>query len=323
MDHDKPGYMSRDCTLFVDDDGKGYFVSASNENYDLHLYLLSEDYLAIESRAALLFEGGHREAPAVFKRNGVYFLLTSGATGWDPNQAQYATSTSLTSGWSNMQNVGDGNTFYSQSTYVQAVEGSQGTQYLYLGDRWAGAWDGRVNDSSYVWQPISFPTDTSMSMSWSNNVQIDVAQGTVSGSVDGFMLVNKNSGMLLSVDGPADENSSDLVQNEAGTASGEVWRFNYDGAGYFGIANAAGDKVIDVPDESTEPGVHVHLWDDNGGDHQVWRLIDIGNGEYRVMNKKSGLVLGVSGASAEAAATIEQQDDSGGDEQIWSIGVAE
>ena len=222
-----------------------------------------------------------------------------------------------------MQNVGDGNTFYSQSTYVQAVEGSAGTQYLYLGDRWAGAWDGRVNDSSYVWQPISFPTDTSMSMSWSNNVQIDAAAGIVSGSVDSFVLVNKKSGMLLSVEGSPTENSSDVVQNEAASASGEVWRFNYDGAGYFGIINDAGDKVIDVPDESTEAGVHVHLWDDNGGDHQVWRLVDIGGGEYRIMNKKSGLVLGVSGASTEAAAAIEQQTDAGGDEQIWSISVAD
>jgi hypothetical protein len=323
MDHDKPGYMSRDCTLFVDDDGKAYFVSASNENYDLHLYLLSDDYLSIEDRAALLFEGGHREAPALFKRNGVYFLLTSGATGWDPNQAQYATSTSLTSGWSNLQNVGDGNTFYSQSTYVQAVEGSAGTQYLYLGDRWAGAWDGRVNDSSYVWQPILFPTDTSMSMSWSNNLQIDAAAGSVSGSVDAFVLSNKKSNMLLCVEGSPTENSADVVQNAAGSASGEVWRFNYDGAGFFSITNDAGSKVIDVPDESTEAGVHVHLWDDNGGDHQVWRLIDMGAGEYRVMNKKSGLVLGVSGASTEAAADIEQQDDSGADEQIWSIRVAE
>lgn len=322
MDHDKPGYMSRDCTLFVDDDGQAYFLSASNENYDLHLYLLSDDYLSIDSRAALLFEGGHREAPALFKRNGVYFLLTSGSTGWDPNQAQYATSTSLTSGWSNMQNVADGNTFHSQSTYVQAIEGSQGTQYLYLGDRWAGAWGGRVNDSGYVWQPITFPTDTSMSMSWSNNVHIDAVAGAISGSVDAFSFVNRKSGMLLSVDGAPDENSSDIVQNEAGSATGAVWRLNYDGAGYFGITTDGGSKVIDVPDESTEPGTDVHLWDDNGGDHQVWRLIDVGQGEYRIMNKKSGLVLGVAGASTEAAAVVEQQEPSDGDEQIWTISVA-
>ena len=29
----------------------------------------------------------------MFKRNGVYFLLTSGATGWSPNQQKYSTAT--------------------------------------------------------------------------------------------------------------------------------------------------------------------------------------------------------------------------------------
>ena len=29
VDHDRPGYMSRDCSVFVDTDGKGYFISGS------------------------------------------------------------------------------------------------------------------------------------------------------------------------------------------------------------------------------------------------------------------------------------------------------
>jgi hypothetical protein len=75
------------------------------------LYRLSDDHLEAESNAELLFEGGHREAPALFKRGDTYFLVTSGATGRDPNQAKYATRKSLTSGWSSLQKVGDGSTF--------------------------------------------------------------------------------------------------------------------------------------------------------------------------------------------------------------------
>lgn len=322
MDHDRPGYMSRDCTLFVDDDGKGYFLSASNENSDLNLYLLSDDYLSVDSLAAVLFEGGHREAPALFKRGDTYFLVTSAATGWDPNQAQYATSTSLTSGWLSLQNVGNATTFYSQSTFVQAVEGSDGTQYLYMGDRWAGAWSGRVNDSSYVWQPIEFPTENSMTMSDFNTLDIDAAGGSVSGSVDVFSFVNKNSGMLMSVQGAASENSADVIQDAEGSASAAVWRLEYDGAGYFRIVNDDAGKVLDVPDESSEPGVGLHLWDDNGGDHQAWRPIDQGQGEYRIVNKNSGLYVGVSSGSMQVTAAVEQQSESGGDEQVWEIVVA-
>lgn len=118
--------MSRDCGLFVDSDNKAYFISASNENYDLNLYELSQDYLSIGRLVSILFPGGHREAPALFKRNGYYFLLTSGATGWSPNQAMYATSTALGSGWSAMTKVSDANTFYSQSTYVLPVQAARG-----------------------------------------------------------------------------------------------------------------------------------------------------------------------------------------------------
>ena len=39
------GYMSRDCTLFVDDDKCAYFISAARDNQDLHIYCLTEDYL--------------------------------------------------------------------------------------------------------------------------------------------------------------------------------------------------------------------------------------------------------------------------------------
>ena len=34
------GYMSRDCTLFVDDDGTGYFASSYRENTMMHIYRL-------------------------------------------------------------------------------------------------------------------------------------------------------------------------------------------------------------------------------------------------------------------------------------------
>ncbi|MBX6357241.1 MAG: family 43 glycosylhydrolase, partial [Micromonosporaceae bacterium] len=142
------GYMSRDITLFRDDDGTAYMISAANENADLHVYRLSADYLSVTSRVQRLWPGSWREAPAMFKRNGVYFLLTSGATGWSPNQQKYATATSVTGTWSGLQNVGDGTAFGSQTAYVLPVQGSQTTSYLYLGDRWAGAWGGRVYTSA-------------------------------------------------------------------------------------------------------------------------------------------------------------------------------
>jgi len=320
MDHGKPGYMSRDCGLFVDDDQKAYFISSTNENYDLNLYLLTADYLKVDKLAALLFKGGHREAPVIFKRSGTYFLLTSAATGWDPNQANYATSSSLTSGWSALKNVGDGNTFYSQSTYVLPIQGSgTSTAYLYLGDRWAGAWGGRVNDSTYIWQPITFPSATSMSMSWNNTIGIDTAAGTITGATRNFQLVNAKSGKALEVEGASSADGASVIQSPASTATNQQWGLKYDGAGYFNLSNVGSSKMLDVPDESTADGVKLEQWKSTGGDNQAWLLIDLGGGLFQIRNKHSNKFVGVVGGATADGAAIEQRAASSGDEQRWKL----
>jgi len=188
-------YMSRDCTLFVDDDGRAYFISAANENYDLHIYRLTSDFLDIES-LVYIFDGYHREAPALFKHNGIYFLITSGATGWDPNQAQYSTASSLSGSWSAWQNIGNSTTYDSQSTYIQPIRGSQMTSYLYMGDRWAGAWGGAVNDSQYVWMPVNINSSTSISLSFSSDITIDTETGLVMNGA----AVNENNRLVIYLD---------------------------------------------------------------------------------------------------------------------------
>jgi beta-galactosidase len=80
------GNMSRDMTLFVDDDGKAYHIYSSRENYDLRIAQLSDDYLTATTKDSLLFSK-HREAPAVFRYQNKYYLITSGCTGWAPNRA--------------------------------------------------------------------------------------------------------------------------------------------------------------------------------------------------------------------------------------------
>jgi len=175
------GYMSRDITLF-NDNGTAYMVSAANNNYDLRIYRLTSDYRGIASVVGNPWPGGHREAPALFKRGSTYFMLTSGATSWDPNQAKYATASSISGPWSGWTNAGDSTTYQSQPAYVLPIQGTSTTSYLYMGDRWAGAWDQPVNNSQYVWLPISFPASNRMSLTWYSSITIDTATGTASGN---------------------------------------------------------------------------------------------------------------------------------------------
>jgi beta-galactosidase len=81
-------------TLFVDDDGSAYHIYSSRENYDLRVVKLTADYLDVTKEDTLLFSK-HREAPAIFKKDGKYFLITSGCTGWDPNAATLHSASSI------------------------------------------------------------------------------------------------------------------------------------------------------------------------------------------------------------------------------------
>ncbi len=149
------GHMSRDCTLFQDEDGTGYFISSARENLDIHIYRLTEDYLAIDRLECILWPGQQREAPVLFKRDGIYYMLTSGCTGWAPNQSSYAYAKNIAGPWSVRKNFGDETTYDSQPTWVICCEGEEkDSQWWYLGDRWGGS-NGYFN-SSYVMLPMEF-----------------------------------------------------------------------------------------------------------------------------------------------------------------------
>ena len=87
--------MARDMQLFVDDDGKAYHIYSSEDNLTLHIAELSEDYLSHTGKYVRLAPAGHNEAPAIFKKDGMYWMITSGCTGWDPNEARMFSAPSI------------------------------------------------------------------------------------------------------------------------------------------------------------------------------------------------------------------------------------
>lgn len=148
------GQMSRDMTLFVDDDGRAYHIYASEENSTLHISLLADDFLAPAGRCIRVFEGRYMEAPALFKHNGRYYLMMSGCTGWAPNAARSAVADSIWGPWKELGNpcIGENadKTFFSQSTYILPVHGKKDA-FIYIGDRWNPE---NAIDGQYIWLPI-------------------------------------------------------------------------------------------------------------------------------------------------------------------------
>ncbi len=157
--------MSRDQTVFVDDDGKAYQFASSENNQTLYINELTDDYLRPTGRFTRNFIGMSREAPAVFKRDGKYYMLSSGCTAWDPNKAELAVADSVMGPWTTIGEPCTGpeadKTFYGQSTYVLPVQGKDGL-YIAMFDRWKKT---DLADSRYIWLPIDFSGE-SITIPW-------------------------------------------------------------------------------------------------------------------------------------------------------------
>lgn len=167
--------MSRDMTLFKDDDGKAYHIYSSEENSTLYISLLTDDYLKPAGEFTRNFVNKYREAPAVFKHKNKYYMLSSGCTAWDPNQAELAVADSMLGEWT----VVDGNpcsgkdadiTFYGQSTNVVKIEGKKDA-YVAMFDKWNKT---DLINSRYIWLPITFTGD-SIDISWQEKWDINEA----------------------------------------------------------------------------------------------------------------------------------------------------
>ena len=180
----------RDMNLFKDDDGTGYVLYSSDGNQTMHIAKLNDEYTNVaqpdNSKAeqgvgkdfTRNFIGESREAPAMFKYNGKYYIITSGCTGWSPNRASYAVADHPMGPWTT---VGDpcigaesSTTFRTQSTCVFPVDAEKG-QFIYMGDRWSNPDTGNaLRDSRYVWLPVNFLPDNKIALRRNMNWSLEV-----------------------------------------------------------------------------------------------------------------------------------------------------
>jgi len=168
------GQESKDMTLFVDDDGVAYHIGTSEGTLTLKISRLNPDFTGFDGHYVRVFVGNKNEAPAIFKRGGKYYLLTSGCTGWKPNAARLAVADRITGPWTHLGNpchgfnpatqLGPEKTFGGQSTFVFPVPGKKDA-FIAMFDEWRpdNAIDGR-----YYWLPIRFQ-DNRPVIEWNSN----------------------------------------------------------------------------------------------------------------------------------------------------------
>lgn len=160
------GQMSRDMALFVDTDGKAYHIYSSEDNLTIQIAELSDDYLWHTGRYVRVDPGGQNEAPAIFLHDGTYWMICSGCTGWEPNEARMFSAPSILGPWTRHPNpcagADAGQTFGGQGTYVLPLAGKPGS-YIFMADVWRPK---QLSDSRYIWLPISFHSDGIPYIEW-------------------------------------------------------------------------------------------------------------------------------------------------------------
>ena len=156
QNHLRPnGHESRDIGLYVDPETDKAYIgyAADHTNLTIRMVELSEDYLNVTSNDVDI--KAHCEGPGILKKDGTFYLLTSGCSGWTPNVGNYYTASSIMGPYEKKGSpfIGDAgdNSFNSQPCYIFKVPGYKNA-YLYMGDRWNGFGSPK---SQYVFLPIT------------------------------------------------------------------------------------------------------------------------------------------------------------------------
>ena len=160
-----------DMGVFQDDDGSGYvFTHGGN------LYRLGDAYTNVVSQPVKKAFGS-TEAPAIFKKDGIYYWIGSGLSGWERNDNYYRTATKISGPWSDKKYIAPKGTltWNSQSTFVLPITGSETTTYMYMGDRWSHPW--QKSAATYVWQPLTVTDGTISLPDYKESWNIDTATG--------------------------------------------------------------------------------------------------------------------------------------------------
>ncbi|MDB5155525.1 MAG: hypothetical protein JWR50_232 [Mucilaginibacter sp.] len=157
------GLNNGDHDTFVDDDGTAYLAYTDwRAKGAIAIEQLSTDYLTGTGKVVKAVTAAQTEAPALFKRKGIYYLIYS-----DPNcgycsgtGASYRIAKSPLGPWSEGIKISD-NSCGGQPSFVSSIKLQSGDVFLFGSDLWNNA---AKNESlaNYYWSPLKFNADGSI-----------------------------------------------------------------------------------------------------------------------------------------------------------------
>lgn len=170
-----------DTNLFVDDDGRAYFIHCSEGLTTLHIHELNDDYTDVKRPAVRgktwnrILPGLMREAPALFRWRDHVYLFSSGCTGYEPNFLHVARAPHPLGSWELLGDpcVGPGaeTGYRSQPAWVLPVREHGPDAFIYIGDRWLQR---DLATSPTIWLPFKMGLDERPRLRWLPDWSLDV-----------------------------------------------------------------------------------------------------------------------------------------------------
>jgi hypothetical protein len=152
-----------DHDTFIDDDGTAYLAYTDwRTKGTIVIEKLSSDYLTGTGAVVKSVTDGQTEAPGMFKRKGLYYVVYS-----DPNcgycsgtGASYKTAHAPLGPWSEAKRISD-NSCGGQPSFVSTIKLKSGNVYLFGSDLWNNAAKNEAL-ANYYWAPLTFNADGSI-----------------------------------------------------------------------------------------------------------------------------------------------------------------
>ncbi|RDY33212.1 family 43 glycosylhydrolase [Lachnotalea glycerini] len=258
---------SLDFTIYNDavDNGNGtiknqaYLISACG--HDMCVYKLTEDCMDVVPKESYKFwKGAGREAPSMVKVNDYYVLLTSGQSGWYPNQSMYGYTKDISNPdeWTlanALITIGNNSTYYSQPTNIAVVEDKTGNkQCIYMGDRWDKE---NLGESTYVWLPMDITIDENsdkkvqISMDYLNQWSFQTSTGTFIKPKES--LISENKQVTVSIAGTQKHPASQAVDGIIDTDT------TWGNSNYYELSQARVPFTIEIDLEEVSPLTRMDL----------------------------------------------------------------
>ena len=161
------GSCPGDGSLFVDDDGTGYYIYTSmGDGYAVRVEHLKPDYLGPSGKTSDILAKG-AEAPLLFRRNNLYYALCSPlcADCLEGSMVQVFTSTSPLGPFTprsiiNRRSENGAPIISAQESWVAKIPMVDEPIFIWMGDRWQSCPDGVKGHDFQFWSaPLKFSPD--------------------------------------------------------------------------------------------------------------------------------------------------------------------